>query len=146
MKAYSAMLLFQFRVVVDGDSGKRRTCEERIILLEARSARLALAQAKREGRGAQYSYLNSDGNWVYFEFVGVMELLQLGPECGEGEVWYEIRERLLPMERKQELLKAEQELCAIRCEAQSRVLTRERGERVHGPRRSVRPRGRVHAE
>lgn len=79
MKRYAAKLLFQYRVIVDGDSGKRRTCEERIILLEANSAPNALRLAKRNGRLSQHQYKNSDGNAVHFEFVGVMELLFLEP-------------------------------------------------------------------
>ncbi len=146
MKVYSAKLLFQFRVVVGGSSGKRRTCEERIIQVRADSGRQALASARRKGRAGQFSYLNSDGNRVYLEFVGVMELLDIGPECQQGEVWYEIKERLLPMERQEALIPPAEELCAIRNEAQSRVLRRERRERVHGPRRRLRPDDRVHPE
>ncbi len=33
-----------------------------------------------------------------------MDLLELGEECGANEVWYEITERLLPMERRRKLL------------------------------------------
>jgi hypothetical protein len=36
---YAAKLLFQFRVEVNGDSGKRRLCEERIVVLEAQRRR-----------------------------------------------------------------------------------------------------------
>jgi hypothetical protein len=51
---YSAKLLFQFRVVVNGDSGARRLCEERMIVFRAASPRLALAagQASRTRRSA----------------------------------------------------------------------------------------------
>lgn len=100
MNRYAAKLLFQFRVTVAGEDSKRRLCEERIILLRSPSAKAALAQAKRRGRGAQHSYQNSDGNPVRFEFIGVMDLLSLGPECDEDEVWYEMKERLAPFERK----------------------------------------------
>lgn len=99
MHRYSTKLLFQFRVTVDGDPGKRRTCEERIVVLHTTSAAKALASAKRKGRASEHSYTNNDGNPVDFQFVGVMELLQLDPVCKEDEVWYEITERLLPMER-----------------------------------------------
>jgi hypothetical protein len=114
MKRYAAKLLFQFRVVVDGDSGKRRICEERIITLEAKSARKALALAKRKGRMSQFLYKNSDGNPVHFEFIGVMDLLCLGIECDEDEVWYDIVEHLLPLERKQRFIPPESDLNAIR--------------------------------
>jgi hypothetical protein len=111
---YSAKLLFQFRVVTSGDSGKRRLCEERIIVLDARSAKSALTKTKREGKRAEHHYQNADGNTVYFEFVGVMDLLRLGVECGPKEVWYELCERLSPMERRDLLIPPENELNAIR--------------------------------
>ncbi len=50
MARYSAKLLFQFRVEIAGDSEKRRLCEERIVVFEARSPKAALAIAKRKGR------------------------------------------------------------------------------------------------
>src|SRR2546421_11830985 len=50
LKRYAAKLLFQFRVIIAGDSGKRRICEARIILLKATSGKVALAKAKQKGR------------------------------------------------------------------------------------------------
>jgi hypothetical protein len=113
-RRYSARLLFQFRVVVDGDAGKKRLCEERIITFTAVGARAALREAKRRGRAARYSYKNSQGSPVYFEFVGVLELLCLDPECDADEVWYHIVERLTPMERRATLIPPEHQLNAIR--------------------------------
>jgi hypothetical protein len=97
-----------------GDSGKRRLCEERIVHCPAGSGREALTLAKQKGALAEHHYPNSDGNTVFFEFVGVVELIHLGIECEEDEVWYEISERLLPMERKDRLVPPEEELQAIR--------------------------------
>jgi len=116
MKRYSAMLLFQFRVDLGEDSGKRRICEERIVLIEARSAKSALAKAKRKGQRAKYDYENDEGNRVYFEFIGVMDLLCLGGECDADEVWYDIYERLSPMERRDVFIPPENELNAFRNE------------------------------
>lgn len=114
---YAAKLLFQFRVTVNGDDGIMRTCEERIVVLRATHARDALARAKRHGRKAQHRYRNSDGNPVHFEFVGVLDLLLLGPECEEDEVWYDIVTRKLPMERAAAILPDEAALNAIRNES-----------------------------
>ena len=100
MQRYSAKLLFQFRVMTDKGPGSRRTCEERIICFRARSARTALTHAKRAGKASNFSYDNSAGNKVFFEFIGVMDLLVLGVEAGPEEVWYDIYDKLLPMERK----------------------------------------------
>lgn len=116
MKRYAAKLLFQFRVTVDGSYGKRRTCEERIILIQARSAAQALAWAKRKGRHQEHRYSNSDGNPVDVQFIGVMELKRLDLVCEDDEVWYEITERLLPMERAERLIPPEESLEAIRTE------------------------------
>lgn len=114
MSRYSAKLLFQFRVDLGQRSGKHRLCEERIILIEAETAASALASAKSTGKTSEYSYENDDGNEVHFEFVGVMELLELGLECDEDEVWYEVSEKLSPMERRSKLIPAESALNAFR--------------------------------
>jgi hypothetical protein len=116
MKRYAAKLLFQFRVTADGSYSKRRICEERIVLVQARSAVQALASAKRKGRDRQYSYSNSEGNPVDIQFIGVMELRRLDLVCEDDEVWYEIVERLLPMERAERFIPPEDSLEAIRTE------------------------------
>jgi hypothetical protein len=117
MKRYSAKLLFQFRVVVNGASGKRRHCEEQIVLISARNAKDALSKAKRRGEKSQFDYLNDGGNSVYFEFIGVTDLLELGNECEPDEVWYDIFKLLLPSERRDKLIPLETELSAIKIEA-----------------------------
>jgi hypothetical protein len=119
LQRYAAKLLFQFRVVVDGDPGKRRLCEERIVLLKALTAKDALAKAKSKAKQGQHSYKNDEGNKVHFEFVGVLELLQLGIECDNDEVWYDIVERMLPSERRDRLIPPETKLNAIWNEQQS---------------------------
>src|SRR5262245_52710651 len=67
---FSAKLLFQYRVVVGGRDNVMRTCEERMVVLRSSAARGALTLAKRRGKAAQFRQRNSDGNPVYFEFVG----------------------------------------------------------------------------
>jgi len=120
MKRYAAKLLFQFKVVLGGAPGKRRLCEERIVLLPARSAQAALTKAKTRGKRSEHRYTNDEGNLVCFEFVGVIDLLELGVECEADEVWYEITERLLPSERRSKLIPPESSLNAIRHESQGR--------------------------
>jgi hypothetical protein len=115
---YSAKLLFQFRVDIGSDSGKRRLCEERIVVVHARSAQVAIKKSNRRGKSAEHSYVNDEGNNVYFEFIGIMDLLELGPECEDDEVWYDIKERLLPMERRDRLIPPESDLNAIRSASQ----------------------------
>lgn len=124
MNRYAAKLLFQFRVVVNGNSGKRRICEERIIVLEAPTAKKALSLAKRCWKKAQHRYHNNEGNPVHFEFVGVMELLELGIECQADEVWYDIVERVSPSERKGKLIPPDSQLNAIIQEREARESNR----------------------
>jgi hypothetical protein len=104
MLRFAARLLFQFRVRTGGEFGKRRVCEERIVVFRAKSPKQALAHAKKKGKAAEYRYENSDGNPVHFEFVDVLDFLHLGIECGSDEVWYDITERLQPSERKKKLI------------------------------------------
>jgi hypothetical protein len=113
---YSAKLLFQFRVDRGPASGKRRLCEERIVTFHAESARSALKLVKRKGKRAEHDYENAEGDRVYFEFIGVVELLELGCECEEDEVWYDLVQRLLPMERRENLIPPEEDLSALRKE------------------------------
>lgn len=98
------MLLFQWRVMVGGDPGSHRLCEQRIINFRSRDDASALVEAKKRGRSACFRYRNSDGNPVHFEFVGVLDLLDLGAECSPDEVWYDIVQLIKPMERRKELL------------------------------------------
>jgi hypothetical protein len=113
---YSAKLLFQFRVVTNGEPNVMRTCEERIIVFTASTARLALAHAKKRGKSAEHRYSNDAGGLVHFEFVGVLDLLRLGAECDDDEVWYNITQRKLPKERAAAILPKESELNALRNE------------------------------
>src|SRR5687767_9592560 len=88
---YSVKLLFQYRVLVNGKPNIMRTCEERMVVLRAKSAGSALSAAKRRGKSGEFQRTNPAGNKVFFEFVGVLDLLLLGPECEDDEVWYDNR-------------------------------------------------------
>jgi hypothetical protein len=109
-KRFAAKLLFQFRVVVGGKSSRRRICEERTVVFTASSAKGALAAARRKGRAAQYDYRNDENNPIYFEFVGVTAMQCLDPVCERDEVWYDVREWLSPMERKEAILPTDTQL------------------------------------
>jgi len=91
---------------------RRRRCEERIIVVKATSAKGALAQAKRYGAKCRHTYDNSNGDDVHFEFLGVMELLQLGLECDKEEVWWEHVHRICPSERRISLIPTDYDLLA----------------------------------
>jgi hypothetical protein len=115
---FGAKLLFQWRVVENGKARQRRLCEERIVLMRARSSRDALAQAKRYGRAQAHKDPTNRprGREVYFEFVGIIDLDTVFANFTEHptEVWYELRERVRPMERKRELLVPESRFHAAR--------------------------------
>lgn len=123
---YTAMLLFQFRVVCNGVSNRRRLCEKRLILLEAQDGREALKIAQQRGSQSEHCYANSDGNQVHFEFVGVLDLLHLGVECEADEVWYQICEIMEPDTRRSKLIPDEQTLQAISEDRQRKSENRRR--------------------
>ena len=108
---YAAKLLFQFHVHVDEARPKSmRTCEERIIVFEARTAKEALKKAKLRGHKEQYTYPNDEGNTVSFEFIGIRDMVDLGDLCKPDEVWYDIKTMLNPMERKDQLIPSDAKL------------------------------------
>ena len=74
----------------------------------------ALARAKLCGKEAEHHYRNNNGNPVFFELVGVRELICCDPACEPDEVWYETVEIVRPMERRRQIIPAESQLCAIR--------------------------------
>ena len=114
MKRYSVKLLFQFRADLgEGRSHTMRRCEERIIVLPAKGAESALRKAKRHGKNAEFVAKAEAGNPIYFEFIGVTDLLELGIECEPNEVWYDIVTRKLPSERRDKLVPREGDLNAI---------------------------------
>lgn len=110
MKRYSAKLLFQYR----SKTGKepKRLCEERIITFEARGPRHALQVARSNGRKAQFEmsspfwkncsisrYVKQTDGDIFFEFVGVMDLVELSTICESNEVWYEFHCRRAPVDK-----------------------------------------------
>lgn len=115
-RRYAAKLLFQFRVIVNGESSQFRTVEEIIVLIKTDCAKSALNKVKYSAKNKEFSYLNNDGNTVFYEFIGVIDLIQLGIECEKNEVWYEIKTKLKPLENKKKFIPEEQDLSAIKFE------------------------------
>lgn len=98
MERYAAKLLFQWRVLRSGKVAMRRLCEERTVLVEARSRATAIAKARRRGRKGEYRMRNMSGDPVSFECVGIIDMLRLGAECRPDEVWYDVRSVHRPLE------------------------------------------------
>ena len=110
---YAAKLLFQFRERKGGRSNQRRRCEERIVLLMAPDADTALRDAKRRGKLGEVSWSDGDKR-VFLEFVGVLDLLDLGLESEPDEVWWEFRYLIRPRERRAALIPPKSQLTAFR--------------------------------
>ena len=110
MARYAAKLLFDWNP--DPITGGRvmRISEERILVFSARSARASLVKAKRLGREAELRY--DSGHRL--RFVGILQLMELGVECAEGEVWWELRRRRRAKERAKALLPAARDLWVFR--------------------------------
>lgn len=117
---YSVKLLFQWRRVVGRRSGKVRTCEERIVTFKARNAEDAWRKGNRLGKDGEFDYANSLGGTTQFEFIGIMEMLQLGLEIHPGEVWWDIVDRLKPSERRSRFIPPKERLQAFRNQPQAR--------------------------
>jgi len=108
-RRYSAKQLFQFRVIKDGKENRRRICEERIVSFLADSEIQALEEAKARGHESEDSYSIEDRQ-VFFEFVGILELIDLVDDEESGEVWWNLCEKVSPMERREKLIPPESEL------------------------------------
>jgi hypothetical protein len=115
-RRYDAKLLFQTRIVPEAhDRRQRRGCEERVFVIVAPSARVALARALRRGRDLRHDYTNCEGKPVHYEFIGVMQLLRIDYS------FYQARRSLAgvylrktPMERRANLIPAHDQLDAMR--------------------------------
>lgn len=79
-------------------------------MLSAASPAKAVAAAKKQGKASEFSYRNDEQNPVHVEFVGVLDILPHGPEMENGVVWYDIKDKLLPTERRSTLVPTDREL------------------------------------
>ncbi len=109
VRRYAAKLLFQWNPEPNEPPRRIRLCEERIVTFGARSPRAALARAKAIGRRAQLR-LDMEKGPSYLQFVGILQLMQLGLEAEEHEVWWELSYKLLPRERRSRILPRERDL------------------------------------
>ena len=110
---YAAMLLFQFRVVKNKTSNKRRICEERIIHFHADSPDAALHLADKRGEEEEFDYKDGDKH-IWFEFIGVSELIDLLSIENDDEVWSRFIEKVSPMERKDRLIPPKNQLAVFK--------------------------------
>lgn len=111
-KLFAAQLLFQFRVRIRNRSNQRRVCEIRTVLIPASNGERALQIALRCGRAEQFDYADGPSH-VYFEFVGVKELLDLPATTSPAEVWWDLVTIERPKERRAQLIPKARELRAF---------------------------------
>lgn len=105
---------FFFQYKFDGDEpGTMRTVEEKIIVFSCMSAEEAFLAANARGTDDQRNFVNDEGVPGYFEFVGIVDLMHLGIEADEDEVWYDVRKMKDPMSRKESLLPEKKKLSAF---------------------------------
>jgi hypothetical protein len=112
-KYYAAKLLFQYRVqiVKTGICNKKRPCSVETVIICAKSPKIALRKAKRVGKDGEVSYLNTDGNKVHVEFVGITEMIDIDFVVRtDQKVWVWFGDLLTPMERKEKLTLTDQEI------------------------------------
>ena len=110
---YAALLLFQFRVVTDGKSNRKRICEERIVHLFCGTPEEAIKLAQERGKDEEFDY-EDDKRHIFFEFIGVVELVDLISLDGEDEVWSRLVEKVYPLERKDKLIPKVEKLSVFR--------------------------------
>jgi len=110
MKRYSVTLLFQFRFHEDTHKRKKRLCESRTIIVYAKNAFFALKKAKKYGKQEEFTATNDAGQNYSLEFIGITDMLRLGIECGEEEVWYHFKNMIEPMERKDKITLSDDEV------------------------------------
>ena len=110
---FAAKLLFQYRVGKQAES-KFRICEERIVVLSKGTPESAYAEATRIGEKSCTTFVNDEGTPVAIEFIGVVDMMNLGLESEPNEVWYEIKTMLRPMERRNKLIPPKESLSAFR--------------------------------
>ncbi|QDU54436.1 DUF4288 domain-containing protein [Aeoliella mucimassa] len=84
---YSAKLLFYYDVAQQSTIAQ---FEERIVTFEARGPKEAIARARRMGNKAEYVFKNAAGSDTAFQFLGIADMIKLGVECSDEEVWYDV--------------------------------------------------------
>src|SRR5688572_13578958 len=108
MPKYGAMLMFEYR----RPGVKKSPCEDRIILINAKSAKDAAKRAREYGKKEQYVYEGMYGDTIHVEFIGLKDLLALDYVAGE-EVFYEMYDAIEPRARKERWIPKEKDLQAF---------------------------------
>ena len=110
---YAALMLFQFRSVRNGVANKKRVCEERIIIFFENDPDVAYKKALDRGKEEETFY-EDNGAEIYFEFIGIAELVELGASLENDEVWWRLFEKVQPMENRKKIIPDKNQLLAFK--------------------------------
>ena len=116
LNRYAAKMLFQYRFYTE-PVVSYRIVEERIVLITSKSSRDAYNLFTKKGKSYERKFKNDEGEEGRFEFIGIQEMVHLGIECEDDEVWYSLKKMKLPMERCKKFIPEKSNLSAIRYES-----------------------------
>jgi hypothetical protein len=110
---FAAMMLFQFRVEKNNLINKKRICEERIYHIYCQNKDDALREALDIGKNEEFDYVDDDKK-VFFEFVGILDIVELDENEDSNVVWSRFVEKREPMERKNKIIPPKNKLSVFK--------------------------------
>ena len=110
---FAAFLLFQFKTTTNDIINKKRICEERIYNINTTSSEDAYLKANQIGKEEEFSY-NDEEKLINFEFIGIVDLIELSDIDDENLVWSRFQEKVNPMERKSKLIPKKENLTVFK--------------------------------
>jgi len=110
---FAVYLLFQFKTTSNGVVNKKRICEERIYHIYEASADKAYLRANQIGKDEEFSYQDGD-KFISFEFIGIVDLIELSNLDDNNLVWSRFVEKLFPMERKDKIIPNKEKLTVFK--------------------------------
>jgi len=113
MRKFAVFLLFQFKTEKNNIINKKRICEERIYNIECETSNIAYKEAKKIGKKEEFSYIE-DKQKVNFEFIGIIDLVELSTLDDNNIVWSRFVEKLTPMERKDKIIPTKDNLTVFK--------------------------------
>jgi len=113
MNIYAVCLLFQFKTELNNKVNKRRVCEERIYHINCNNAEDAYQKAINIGKNEEFYYMK-DKKKVYFEFIGIIDLIELSELEEKNVVWSRYIEKVTPMERKDKIIPPKDKLTVFK--------------------------------
>ncbi len=109
MRKFAIYLLFQFKTIENNTINKRRVCEERIYHIESETPDIAYEKAKELGLQEEFSYIE-DKVKINFDFIGIIDLVELSILEDDNLVWSRFVEKVNPMERKEKIIPLKENL------------------------------------